>query len=90
MSAPIEPRILKGGVDEFFDRMGLAGADDVIVRVILLQHEPHRFHVLRGIAPIAFSREVAKVELLILPGENPGETTGDLPRYERSPRHGLA
>ena len=30
------------------------GGDDIIIRFVLLQHEPHGFHIVTRVAPIAF------------------------------------
>src|SRR5260370_1068280 len=54
--------------------------DNVVVRLVLLEHGPHRFHVFFRITPIALRREVAEVELLLQPGFNACNRTSDLPR----------
>jgi hypothetical protein len=38
----------------------LAGADDVIVRLVLLQHQPHGADVIAGETPIALRLQVAQ------------------------------
>ena len=42
------------------DRMAHAGGDDVVVRLVLLEHQPHRAHVVAGEAPVALRVEIAE------------------------------
>ena len=58
--------------------MAFAGGDHVIVRIGLLEHQPHRFHVLAGVAPIALRLQVAQPDFLALPGQNPRHPGRDL------------
>src|SRR5262249_29645078 len=39
--------------------------DDVIVRLILLEHKPHGLHILFRIAPVALGIEIAEVEFVL-------------------------
>ena len=48
----------EGGDDEVADRMSFARCDDVVVGLLLPEHEPHGLDVLLGIAPVASSVEV--------------------------------
>jgi hypothetical protein len=41
----------------------LAGRDDVVLRLLLLQHEPLHLDVVAGVSPVAFGVEVAEEEL---------------------------
>ena len=45
--------------------MGFAGGDDVIVGLVLLQHQPHRLDVVAGEAPVALGVEVAEEQLVL-------------------------
>ena len=49
---------------ELLDAVCLAGGDDVVVGLVLLQHQPHRLHVVAGIAPVALGVEVAEHDLV--------------------------
>ena len=40
------------------------GRDHVVVRLVLLEHQPHRAHVVAGVAPVAPRVEVAEHELV--------------------------
>ncbi len=44
--------------------MGFTRGNHVVVRRVLLQHQPHRFNVVAGKAPVAFGVEVAKAQFL--------------------------
>ena len=49
-------------------RMLLAGGDDEILRLLLLQHEPLRSHVVARMSPVAQRIEVAEDTGLLQPG----------------------
>src|SRR5262249_17616612 len=51
--APIEPDMVERDLNEFLDAMANSGADDVVIGLTLLQHEPHGPDVVTGVAPIA-------------------------------------
>ena len=44
----------------------LARGDDEVLRLLLLQDEPHALHVILGIAPVAEGVEVAEIELVMV------------------------
>ncbi len=50
----------KCGFHEFPNRMIFAGCQDVIVWLRLLQNQPHTFHVISRVAPVAPSGEIAE------------------------------
>src|ERR1039458_9802891 len=54
-------------IQELANRMSFPGGHHVIVRHILLEHEPHGFHVVARIAPIAVRVEIAEVQLALQP-----------------------
>ena len=63
--------------------MRLAGGDDVVVRLVLLEHEPHRLDIIAGKAPVALGVHVAEVELLLKAFLDAGSGAGDLAGDER-------
>ena len=85
---PIQVHIRKRHIHEFPDGMDLPGADNVIIRLILLKHEPHGFDIIRSIAPIPFGIEVAEIKLLFLASEDARQAVGNLSRDERFPTAG--
>src|SRR4030042_6315436 len=54
MILPVKTDIIVGFLAELLDGMGLAGGNDKIVGFILLQHQPHGYDEIAGIAPIPF------------------------------------
>ena len=50
---------------ELLDRMRDPGRDHVVARLVLLQHQPHRAHVVGRVAPVAARGEVAEPQLAL-------------------------
>ncbi len=67
------------------DRVRLAGGDDVVVRLVLLEHQPHGPDVVAGEAPVALRVEVAEFEVLRQPELDAGDAVGHLARDELLP-----
>jgi len=55
---PIQVDSCESKLDEFADRMGLTGADHVVVRLFLLKHQPHGADI---IGCITQSRRASKL-----------------------------
>ena len=62
MVLPMQPGMAERQFAEIADAVRLAGGDHVIVRLILLQHQPHGPHVVARVAPVALGVEVAELE----------------------------
>ena len=45
--------------------VGLAGGDHVVLGLLALEHQPHRFHVVLGVTPVALCVEVAQPQLAL-------------------------
>ncbi len=60
--AVVEAGLGEGGFAEFADGVGLAGGDDVVVGLGLLEHGVHGADVVGGVAPVALGFEVAQRE----------------------------
>ena len=75
-------------LDELLHAVQLAGRDHVVVRLVLLEHQPHRAHVVAGVAPVAPRVEVAEPELACEPERDRRRRVRDLARdeVERPPR----
>ena len=86
--APVEADVLEGCGDELLDSVRLAGRDDVVVRLVGLEHQPHRPHVVAGEAPVPLGGEVAEPQLLLEPEADRRRAAADLPGQEllRAPR----
>src|SRR5215217_2448126 len=61
---PVEPHMAERSLHQVPHAVSLAGSDHVVLGSGLLQHPPHRVHVIPGKAPIAASVEVAERDLL--------------------------
>src|SRR6266849_4778503 len=55
---PVEPDLCESKFHEFFYRMGFSRADNIVVRPILLKHEPHSSDVVRRVSPVAFCLQI--------------------------------
>ena len=75
---PVQPDVLERDLHQVADRVRLAAGDDVVVRLVLLEHEPHGPDVVAGEAPVAASLEVADAEFLLQPELDPGDRVGHL------------
>ena len=72
---------LEGLLDKFTDGVGLSSGEDVVIRLVLLEHAPHALDVVAGVAPITLGVDVAEVEALVDAlvdaGDGGGDLTGD-------------
>ena len=59
-----EAGLVEGDLAALAHRVRLAGRDHVVLGVVALEHQPHRFDVVLGVAPVAFGVEVAEAQLL--------------------------
>ena len=64
MVFPIEAHTAKGDFAQSAHRVCLPHAHDIVIRVVLLQHQPHGLHIVAGIAPVAAGIEVPQVQFL--------------------------
>lgn len=64
------------GFDEFPHRVLDAGGDDEILRLLLLQHQPHHADVVAGMVPVTLGVKVAEVEAVLLAELDAGERPG--------------
>ena len=62
--------------------MLLPGRYHIVIRLVGLQHQPHTFHIVPGIAPVPFRAEVPQVQLVLVSGRYPAGRQSDLPRDE--------
>jgi len=65
--------------------MSLPCGNDVVVWLLILQHEPYGFHVLFRIAPVTRGVEIAPVKLVLQPSLDVSETAADFPGDECLP-----
>src|SRR6187455_2059543 len=79
---PVEPDVPERELDELADTVRNAGRDHVVVRLLLLEHQPHRAHVVACIAPVAAGLEVAQPEVALEPERDRRRRARDLARQE--------
>ena len=68
--------------------MLLAGGDDIIIRLILLQDQPLGPHKVFSMTPIPQGIQIAKVETSLKAKGNPGRRPGDFTTDKRFPPAG--
>ena len=78
--SPVQFRMAKGGLHKLLHRVRLSGCDDIIVRLLLLQHQPHGLHIVTRVAPIAFGIKVPKIQLLLQALLDSSDGSSDLSR----------
>ena len=78
----VQPRVAERQLAELAYRVGLASGDHVIVRSVLLQHHPHRLHVIARKAPIPLRFEIAQMQLVEHSEFDPRDAVADLARHE--------
>src|ERR671914_187270 len=61
----VEPHLVERDLHELANRVSLAGGDHEVVRLVLLQHEPHGLDVVPGVAPITLRFKVPERKLLL-------------------------
>src|SRR5918996_1760094 len=81
----IEPDVLEGDPHEVADRVGLACGDHEVVRLVLLEHQPHGLDIVLGIAPVALGVEVAEGKLPLQTELDRCCSVGDLAGDELQP-----
>src|SRR5947207_8265393 len=77
---PVEPDVRERALDELAHGMALPGCNDVVAGLVLLQHQPHRLHVVAGIPPVATGIEIAQDELLLEAQRDRRRSLSNLPR----------
>ena len=62
--------------------MGLAGRDQVVIRVILLEHQPHGMDIVGRVTPVTPCFQVAQAQFVLHPQLDTRHRVGDLTRDE--------
>ena len=76
--APVELEQVEHALVENPATTGFAGGDHEVVRPLLLQHQPHRLHVVAGKSPVALGVQIAERSLLCRRELDAGGAAGDL------------
>src|SRR5436190_13944643 len=75
---PLKARMAEGDVEKFANTMGLARGYHVVISLVLLEHQPHRFDEFFGVTPVTFRIKVAEIQFFLEPGLDMRDSTGDL------------
>src|SRR5579875_3677988 len=78
----------EGALDEFAHGVRLAGGEDVVVGLVLLQDQPHALDVVARVAPVALRVDIAEVEPLLQTALDGRDRAGDLAGDEGFAPHG--
>ena len=62
--SPVEPHVGERGLAELADGVRLPGCDDVVARLLHLEHPPHGHDVVLRVPPVALRVEIPEGELL--------------------------
>src|ERR1041385_3132924 len=83
-----DPELLRYCANKIADRMLPARGDHIVLRAILLQHEPHRFHVIAGMAPIPPGVKVSEIKAVLCAQLNARKSADYLARDKCLATHG--
>mmetsp|Transcript_6067 Transcript_6067/g.5347 ORF Transcript_6067/g.5347 Transcript_6067/m.5347 type:complete len:233 (-) Transcript_6067:143-841(-) len=72
----------KGNVAELLHRVSLTRGNNIVLRDIALEHEPHALNIVACMSPIAGGVEVAKAHAILLASFNGCHSTGDLASHK--------
>ena len=79
----IEPGPGEGHFQKLLHRVGLPGRHHIIVRLVLLEHPPHRLHVLGRVPPVPLRLQVSEIHLVLQASLDPGHGPGDFAGHKR-------
>src|SRR6185436_8293962 len=63
--------------------MGFARRDNIIIRLVLLEHQPHSFNVFPCKTPISLSIEISHINLIVQTAFDTGDSAAYLTSYKR-------
>ena len=78
-------RLVERDVHALAYRVRLARGDDVVLRHVLLEHQPHRLHVVPGEPPVALGVQVPQMQLVHQPELDRGRMPAHLASHELQP-----
>lgn len=82
MVPPIESHIAERDFQELLHGVGLFSGHNIVIGLLLLQHQPHGFNVVPSEAPISGGLEVAQEELALEPDLDAAHGPRDLAGHE--------
>ena len=78
----LDPRFPEGELDELPHGVGFTRADDIVIRLRLLEHPPHRFDVFWSVPPVSLWVEISELDVFRLPFRDHRHPGCNLPRQE--------
>ena len=78
----LDAQVVEGQCTELTDRMHFSRSDDEILGGVVLQNQPHAFHVVLRIAPVAAGIQVTQVQLVLVALLDAGGGQGNLAGHE--------
>src|SRR5713101_9056930 len=85
VSLPVEVYAGKGLLNKLFNGMGLPRAHHIVSGLLLLEHQPHRLHIIAGKAPVPLGIQIAQMQLRGQPQLDPRYPIADLAGDELQP-----
>mmetsp|Transcript_20926 Transcript_20926/g.67317 ORF Transcript_20926/g.67317 Transcript_20926/m.67317 type:complete len:372 (-) Transcript_20926:86-1201(-) len=87
LAAPLDgdAHLGEGALHELTHAVRLARGHHKVVRLLLLQHEPHGLHKVLGVAPVALGVKVAQEHALLLAAVDAGHGACDLASHKGGP-----
>jgi hypothetical protein len=82
VSPPVQASSREGELDDVAHTVRLPRGNDIVIGVLLLQHQPHRLDIVGSKTPIAPRFEVSEVELVLQSLTDPADGPSYFPRYE--------
>jgi hypothetical protein len=79
----VKPNGREGELDEVTYAVRLSSGDDVVVGLLLLQHQPHRLDIVAGEAPISLRFEVSQIKLALKTLSDSAHCPSHFTRHER-------
>src|SRR5580765_4618478 len=80
---PVEPCVGERLIEELAHGVRLPSGEDVVVRLVRLEHSPDTLHVVAREPPVALRVEVSEPQRILLAAEDRTDRARDLPRDER-------
>ena len=80
--AELDAGVVEGQCGEFTDGVLDAGGNHEVLRLVVLEYEPHALHIVLGIAPVAEGVKVAEIKAVLLALGNTGGCKSNLTGYK--------
>ena len=79
---PVQIDMAEGLLQKLADTVCFAGGNNVVIRIVLLEHQPHCAYIVRCEAPITARIQIPQPQLVAKAELDAGDTIGDLVGHE--------